>query len=51
MKFAEECAEEVKKDEELVIELAKYLKEDAIGKLVKDLQNVEGVPTDSESLQ
>ncbi len=42
--------EEVKKDEELVEDLAKFLKEQAIPKLIKDLQNVEGVPTDSESL-
>lgn len=43
--------EEVKKDEELVEELAKFLKEQAIPKLIKDLQSVEGVPTDSESLE
>lgn len=43
--------EEVKKDEELVEDLAKFLKEQAIPKLFKDLQNVEGVPTDSESLE
>lgn len=43
--------DEIKKDEELVEELAKFLKESAIPKLVKDLQGVEGVPTDSESLE
>jgi benzoyl-CoA reductase/2-hydroxyglutaryl-CoA dehydratase subunit BcrC/BadD/HgdB len=42
--------EEIKKDEELVEDLAKFLKESAIPKLIKDLQNVEGTPTDSESL-
>jgi protein TIF31 len=34
----------------LVKELALFLKEQAIPKLVRDLQAVEGVPTDSESL-
>jgi protein TIF31 len=43
--------EEIKKDEELVEDIAKFLKEQAIPKLVKDLQSVEGVPTDSESLE
>lgn len=49
VKFASEEAE-VKKDEELVEDLAKFLKENAIPRLIKDLQGVEGVPTDSESL-
>lgn len=43
--------EEVSKDEALVEELAKFLKENAIDRLVKDFQNLEGVPTDSESLE
>jgi hypothetical protein len=43
--------EEIKKDEELVEGLAKFLKEIAIEKLLKSLQLVEGVPTDSESLE
>lgn len=43
--------EEVKKDEELVEDLARFLKEDAIPRLLKDLQSAEGVPTDSESLE
>jgi hypothetical protein len=43
--------EEVKQDEILVEDLAKFLKENAIPKLIKDLQSVEGVPTDSESLE
>jgi protein TIF31 len=33
-----------------VKELAKFLVDQAIPKLVRDLQAVEGVPTDSESL-
>jgi hypothetical protein len=51
VKFAPETLEEVQTDEVLVTDLAKYLKEVALEKLVKDLSNVEGVPTDSESLQ
>lgn len=43
--------EEIKKDEALVEELAKFLKENSIEKLIKSLQLVEGVPTDSESLE
>jgi len=35
----------------LVETLSKFLKEQAIPKLIKDLQSVEGVPTDSESLE
>lgn len=34
----------------MVKELAQFLREQAIPKLVRDLQAVEGVPTDSESL-
>jgi len=48
--FAKSEAEAVAKDEALVKELAQFLKEQAIPKLVRDLQAVEGVPTDSESL-
>lgn len=44
-------AEEVKKDEELVEDLARFLKENALPKLIKDLQNIEGVPADSEGLE
>ena len=43
--------DEIKKDEALVEELAKFLKENSIEKLIKSLQLVEGVPTDSESLE
>jgi len=43
--------EERSKEEDLIKELAKFLKEKAIEKLILDLQNVEGVPTDSESLE
>lgn len=43
--------EEIKKDEAAVEELAKFLKESAVDKLIKSLQLVEGVPTDSESLE
>lgn len=43
--------DEIKKDEALVEELAKFLKENAFEKLIKSLQLVEGVPTDSESLE
>lgn len=43
--------EEVAQDEALVEELAKFLKENAIDRLVKDLQNTDGAPTDSESLE
>jgi len=49
VKFAIE-EEEVKRDEALVEDLAKFLKDNAIPRLIKDLQGVEGVPTDSESL-
>lgn len=31
--------------------MSKFLKEEAMRKLVQDLKNVEGVPTDSESLE
>jgi protein TIF31 len=43
--------EEVKEDEALVSELAAFVKETAVDKLIKSLQNTEGVPTDSESLE
>lgn len=43
--------EEVKSDETLVQDLANFLKSQAIPKLLKSLQQVEGVPTDSESLE
>ena len=42
---------EIAKDEALVKELGDFLKEHAVQKLVRDLQAVEGVPTDSESLE
>jgi protein TIF31 len=41
----------IAKDEVLVKDLAQFLKDQAIQKLVRDLQAVEGVPTDSESLE
>jgi protein TIF31 len=43
--------EEIKEDEDLVLDLAKFLKEDAIAKLIKDLQNVENMPADSKNLE
>ena len=43
--------EEVKKDEQLVEDCAKFLKETALPKLVKSLEQLEGAPTDSESLE
>ena len=49
MKFALE-EEEIKKDEELVKQLSTFLKDKVIPKFITSLQNVEGVPTDSESL-
>ena len=53
MKFAQSELDsgEVAKDEVMVKELAQFLKNQAITKLVRDLQAVEGVPTDSESLE
>ena len=42
---------DIEKDETLVKELSKFLNEQALTKLVRDLQAVEGVPTDSESLE
>ena len=48
--FAKSEADTIAKDEALVKELAGFLTEQAIPKLVRDLQGVEGVPTDSESL-
>ena len=41
----------VAKDEALVKELSVFLKEQAVQKLIRDLQAIEGVPTDSESLE
>jgi uncharacterized protein HemY len=48
--FAPSEIPNIEKDEALVKELAKFLVDQAIPKLVRDLQAVEGVPTDSESL-
>jgi protein TIF31 len=48
--FAPSEIQNIEKDEVLVKELAKFLVDQAIPKLVRDLQAVEGVPTDSESL-
>jgi hypothetical protein len=48
--FAPGEALAVEGDQAVVRELAAFLKEQAIPKLVRDLQAVEGVPTDSESL-
>jgi hypothetical protein len=48
--FAPSETPNIEKDELLVRDLAKFLTEQAIPKLVRDLQAVEGVPTDSESL-
>jgi protein TIF31 len=48
--FAPSEIQNIEKDEFLVKELAKFLVDQAIPKLVRDLQAVEGVPTDSESL-
>ena len=43
-------AEEIQAEEKQVEDLAKYLKETVIETLVLDLKQLEGVPTDSESL-
>jgi len=43
--------EEKKSDEDLIVEVSKFLKEVAVERLIRDLINVEGVPTDSESLE
>lgn len=43
--------EELKKDEAMIEEVSTFLKDAAIDKLIKDLQNTEGIPTDSESLE
>ena len=43
--------DQIKKEEDKVAELAKFLKEDAIDALIKNLQRNEGVPTDSQSLR
>ena len=53
VKFAESevTSGEIQKDEALVKELAQFLKEQALTDFVRDLQAVEGVPTDSESLE
>lgn len=48
--FAPSEIPNIEKDEALVKDLAKFLLDQAIPKLVRDLQAVEGVPTDSESL-
>ena len=42
---------EREQEEQSVKELANFLNEKALEKLIADLQNVEGVPTDSESLE
>jgi hypothetical protein len=42
---------EREQEEQSVKELATFLNEKALEKLIADLQNVEGVPTDSESLE
>jgi hypothetical protein len=41
----------IAKDESLVKELAAFVKEQALSKLVRDLQAVEGVPADSEAIE
>lgn len=43
--------EEIKEDEQLVETCAKFLKEQCLDKLIKQLEYVEGAPTDSESLE
>lgn len=43
--------DEVKAEEEKVTKLAKFLKEEAIQSLIKNLNRNEGVPTDSASLR
>ena len=43
--------DEIKVEEEKVQNLAKFLKEDAIQSLIKNLNRNEGVPTDSASLR
>ena len=50
VKFGEN-EEDIKKDEELVENCAKFLKENCLDKLIKSLELVEGVPTDSDSLE
>ena len=44
-------ADEIKVEEEKVEKLAKFLKEEAIQSLIKNLNRNEGVPTDSASLR
>ena len=44
-------ADEIKAEEEKVSKLAKFLKEEAIQSLIKNLNRNEGVPTDSASLR
>jgi protein TIF31 len=44
-------AEELKVEEDKVLNLAKFLKEEAIQSLIKNLNRNEGVPTDSASLR
>mmetsp|Transcript_9417 Transcript_9417/g.14410 ORF Transcript_9417/g.14410 Transcript_9417/m.14410 type:complete len:416 (-) Transcript_9417:1117-2364(-) len=41
---------EIKTEEDKVKDLSKYLKENAVTNLIKNMQKNEGVPTDSESL-
>ena len=43
--------EEIKVEEEKITKLAKFLKEEAIQSLIKNLNRNEGVPTDSASLR
>lgn len=41
----------IAKDEALVKELAAFVKDQALSKLIRDLQAVEGVPADSEAIE
>ena len=43
--------EELKQEEALVLDLARYLKHDQVEAIISDLRSGEGVPTDSESMQ
>jgi hypothetical protein len=43
--------DEIKAEEALLGELAKFLKEEAVAFIAKELRSGEGVPTDSESMK
>lgn len=52
VEFPADIADEIKEDEEKVKELAKFLKEQGIKGLIKDMKSITGtIPCDSESLE